>query len=401
MQTLYYLVIDKQRTGPFAKDQLLAAGLKLDTLVWFDGCPDWLPASQVPELAALFSETADGDHRLYAEAYLRGSYNIGTVLFRCAWFLGLCSIVFFIIGTLGNEAVVAGRQDSMAQVFSSGAGALTLLCALGGAIAFLVLLYRCWAVIQDDNVHRSAGAAIGFLFVPVFNIYWIFVATAGLTRELHRYACRHRLKAPRPSLLLAITISCYALLSTIPIVGSIAWVFNLILIPLFMQSIYQTARCFCVENRTIEDDEAVLRRPVVGRYAFGSGMFAIIMAPLAISLCLSGSLLTPVPYVVLLRWQADKVKAAPIPDGRLRFDRERSERDRQIKEAKRALLGGNFEPRHFMLILVISFIGGVMLFAAMAFARAAGSANADQPAVPPEGGRGPPTSDPDRRADDY
>ena len=116
---------------------------------------------------------------------------------------------------------------------------------------------------SQPRVRHSAGAAVGFLFIPVFNLYWIFVATCGLSYELHRYALRHRLKAPRPLVILGVAVSFYTLLGALPFVGLIAWVLNLFLLPSFMQSIFETARCFCVENRTIEEDEAILRRPVL------------------------------------------------------------------------------------------------------------------------------------------
>lgn len=53
----YYLGIDNQQLGPFHKDELLLNGMTEETLVWTEGMSDWLPASDVAELAPLFSGT--------------------------------------------------------------------------------------------------------------------------------------------------------------------------------------------------------------------------------------------------------------------------------------------------------------------------------------------------------
>jgi uncharacterized protein (TIGR03067 family) len=49
----YYLVVANQRRGPFAPSDLVAQGLTPDSLVWYQGLANWLPARQVPELAPL------------------------------------------------------------------------------------------------------------------------------------------------------------------------------------------------------------------------------------------------------------------------------------------------------------------------------------------------------------
>ena len=52
----YYINDNRERLGPFTVDQLRAHNLTANTWVW---CPDlgmqqWMPAGQVPQLAALF-----------------------------------------------------------------------------------------------------------------------------------------------------------------------------------------------------------------------------------------------------------------------------------------------------------------------------------------------------------
>lgn len=51
---LYYYEEAGQQAGPVDARQLLAHGVKANTLVWQEGMPDWVPAATLPALAALF-----------------------------------------------------------------------------------------------------------------------------------------------------------------------------------------------------------------------------------------------------------------------------------------------------------------------------------------------------------
>lgn len=45
----YYYAVGKKKFGPFSFDELLEKNLDSDTLIWFDGLPDWAPLSSFPE----------------------------------------------------------------------------------------------------------------------------------------------------------------------------------------------------------------------------------------------------------------------------------------------------------------------------------------------------------------
>lgn len=51
----YFLVNNGQQSGPFELGELLAAGLTPQSYVWNETMPNWLPAMQVPEVAALLN----------------------------------------------------------------------------------------------------------------------------------------------------------------------------------------------------------------------------------------------------------------------------------------------------------------------------------------------------------
>lgn len=52
---MYYIIINDQQQGPFAKEELLSRGLTPQTMVWCQGMPDWMPASSVHDLNDLFA----------------------------------------------------------------------------------------------------------------------------------------------------------------------------------------------------------------------------------------------------------------------------------------------------------------------------------------------------------
>lgn len=61
-----WIYIDGAQKGPFGEDEILAMNIEPSTPVWFEGMPKWLPAGEVPEMAALLrgetpAETPSGE----------------------------------------------------------------------------------------------------------------------------------------------------------------------------------------------------------------------------------------------------------------------------------------------------------------------------------------------------
>jgi hypothetical protein len=63
-------------------------------------------------------------------------------------------------------------------------------------ISLLVLVYTIWDALQDGVTDVSPGKAVGFLFIPVYNLYWLFRVWAGYPTDYNQYLERHRLAAP-------------------------------------------------------------------------------------------------------------------------------------------------------------------------------------------------------------
>ncbi len=50
-----------------------------------------------------------------------------------------------------------------------------------------VFVYRSWALLRDLGFEVSPGKAVGFLFIPVFNLYWVFQAFWGFSRLYNQF----------------------------------------------------------------------------------------------------------------------------------------------------------------------------------------------------------------------
>jgi hypothetical protein len=100
---------------------------------------------------------------------------------------------------------------------------------LYGGIFMVVLWYKSWAAIQDGHARTTPGKAIGFLFIPFFDFYWIFQAVWGLAKDFNAYLQRNSIPAARlpEGLFLAYCILCFT--TWIPILGLLTLVVNCII----------------------------------------------------------------------------------------------------------------------------------------------------------------------------
>ena len=64
-------------------------------------------------------------------------------------------------------------------------------------ISIYKLIYRSWRLIQNGYARTTPKAAVGLSLIPLFNIYWIFVAIHGLAKDMNAYAKRYKLNVPR------------------------------------------------------------------------------------------------------------------------------------------------------------------------------------------------------------
>lgn len=118
-------------------------------------------------------------------------------------------------------------------------------------IYFFVLLYRVWKfAINESHRHNLApsidapGKAVGFLFIPFFNLYWMFLAYGKLPKDLNAIARAKNIDGP-VSEGLGITLPIFCLLCGIPFLGYIISIVVAILSIIFISSSINLCKKMC------------------------------------------------------------------------------------------------------------------------------------------------------------
>jgi len=91
------------------------------------------------------------------------------------------------------EGVAEQSGDDRLSIAAVVAIILGAVVFLGGFAPWLFLLHRAWSSIQDGQARTTPGKAVGFMFIPLFNIWWVFQAVHGFSQDFNRFRDRHRL----------------------------------------------------------------------------------------------------------------------------------------------------------------------------------------------------------------
>lgn len=117
----------------------------------------------------------------FAPGYIKTPFNVWKWMFIIALtcgVLGSFSLIYMeFIYYPANRGNINWRDYESFQIIA------ILLYVIGGLalitafIMQLVLLYRNWKVIaRAEGLAAGPGQAVGFLFIPAFNLYWQFIA---------------------------------------------------------------------------------------------------------------------------------------------------------------------------------------------------------------------------------
>ena len=136
----------------------------------------------------------------------------------------------YCFGIFGVVAIAIGSsQGRSGEVVAQVGTACAVIGLYGPMICGLVWLYKSWNLIPAGwrvtrNQKRiSPGEAVGFMFVPCYNLYWIFIANMGLCDALDQvlYSSGSPTRAPRG---LAVAACVFHLLPYVNILlGPIMW----------------------------------------------------------------------------------------------------------------------------------------------------------------------------------
>jgi hypothetical protein len=98
------------------------------------------------------------------------------------------SIVLFIIAIIAF--VTLAQNDPENAATAGGFGGILLLLSIvahiASAIFYCIIIYRSWLCLKAGAPRTTPGSAVGMMFVPLYNIYWMFVAINGLPKDWNR-----------------------------------------------------------------------------------------------------------------------------------------------------------------------------------------------------------------------
>lgn len=186
----------------------------------------WKCAS--PDVRLQMAAPAGGFSVPPSPQYLSGAgsprpvYGIG--LYSGLYWGGFATLFF------GIMLAVGAREEALFVLPVLGAGALIAAFVLN-----YVRLYRAWDAIQalrhedgTETMMPTPGQAVGFLFIPFFNLYWMFVAYAGLANRMNKFLDMRGIAGSRMSAGLATTTCVLTCVSVIPYLGSLASLGNVV-----------------------------------------------------------------------------------------------------------------------------------------------------------------------------
>ena|GEM_PF-626907 len=91
--------------------------------------------------------------------------------------------VCLIVGIASSVLCARGVTDILTVIAVVGA----ILFGIVGVVVFqYLILYQSWKLIPADIARTTPGRAVGFLFIPIFNLYWMFIAYAGLCKDMNK-----------------------------------------------------------------------------------------------------------------------------------------------------------------------------------------------------------------------
>jgi predicted Zn finger-like uncharacterized protein len=113
---------------------------------------------------------------------------LSTAVFVYSW-MGV-RIIAGVLGALGLMLTIQKGANSILIATFAGADVF-LICSV---VIEYALFYKMWAAIKDSQTSISPAKAVGFLFIPVFNLYWALLMVTGFAEDYDSFILRRSIK---------------------------------------------------------------------------------------------------------------------------------------------------------------------------------------------------------------
>lgn len=210
---MWYYLKNNEQTGPVEMEEverLINAGeITPATMVWQEGMAEWQQA-QATDLKSLLPADVPPAFTPPPAANMAAAASPLSIEANKLnqWFM-----IYWI-------CLVAGAVLSIVFI------------GLAGIIAAVVfqclILHKLWSMIPPEKAQTTPGKAVGFLFIPFFNFYWIFVAFLGLAKALNEELRGEAIADKEVSEGLCLTSCILACCSVIPYLGILVGLANMV-----------------------------------------------------------------------------------------------------------------------------------------------------------------------------
>ena len=168
---MWYYTLNNQQVGPVDEKEikkLIEAGsITHGTMVWTTGMATWQPIGQ-SGLASLMGSVPPPAVGVVPPAYAVEDPKVTQIKTLFTWFW------ISLIGTI-----------------------LMGLGAIAAAVLFVIIVYKCWELVQHEGVRGTADQMVSRSFIPGWGLYWIFPALRGLAKEFNDKFDRDNIPAER------------------------------------------------------------------------------------------------------------------------------------------------------------------------------------------------------------
>lgn len=200
---MWYYQRDNRQNGPIelveVKRLITEGQINHETMVWQEGMTDWKPAGQT-ELLGSLPEVASPPAA--PPPIEEKSQQLNDIERLNNWFL-----IFWI-------CLAAGIPLSFVVIGLAG--------IIASVVFYCLILHKCWSLIPTDLAKTTPSKAVGFLFIPFFNLYWNFVAYYGLAQAINIETRRKKISDKKVNEGLCIAYCILICCTIIPYVGVLA-----------------------------------------------------------------------------------------------------------------------------------------------------------------------------------
>jgi hypothetical protein len=105
--------------------------------------------------------------------------------------IAVCLVIDIILSTIFVAAFLTWHRVIVLWV-----GGLLSILYLVEIIAMCFFWHAAWRTLQDPHARTTPPKAIGFMFIPLFNLYWVFQLIWGFAKDYNAYSQRHGIGRP-------------------------------------------------------------------------------------------------------------------------------------------------------------------------------------------------------------